>query len=560
MRQGETGLVRTLRAAALAALCALAFLAPGYSHAEGVAPQAVCTITINSADEKEAFLRRLPRERFRFFELVELGRRDWLRASCGKPIRCDVLVVSGHFNAGDAFYSDRMEVSEYLDMDELERASCSGSCPTLFSQLKEVYLFGCKSLDPDASKFASSRGDGGRERMRRIFANVPVIYGFSSKAPIGATAATLLERHFDGGAGEIATGRASARLLRMFAGHRMASVRGVPASGIEAARREQVCRLLDERTTPASKLAFVHAILGGDRVRAGELFEYIDGAVSALTEAQGSAPDYLQALAAISADDGTRERFLAAARAARQPGLRARMITLAQKLGWLSPEARRAELAALVNDLLGSSLGFAEVELACSLVDAGEDLLASVRIPPARAGDSATAAILACLGDTGARARILAALASGDKHGVQAARAYLRHRQLAGPAELRALAGEISRMPESEAQILAFDTLGRLRIEDPETIEELARAFAASTSIRVQAAIAEILLRSAPEALAQPGLAGMLREKRVGSRGGDDLVEAVIRRLQAMPRHLSPVRASYIQVPERAGLDGGAGR
>ncbi len=93
----------------------------------------------------------------------------------------------------------------------MERASCSESCPGLFSQLKEVYLFGCNTLNADAVKNASSEvgrslvraghspadarrltrtldqlhGESSRDRMRRIFTNVPVIYGFSSVAPLG---------------------------------------------------------------------------------------------------------------------------------------------------------------------------------------------------------------------------------------------------------------------------------------------------------------------------------------------------------------------------------------
>ena len=36
--------------------------------------QTVCTITVNSADEKEAFRRHLPESKYRFVELVERGR------------------------------------------------------------------------------------------------------------------------------------------------------------------------------------------------------------------------------------------------------------------------------------------------------------------------------------------------------------------------------------------------------------------------------------------------------------------------------------------------------
>ena len=114
-----------------------------------------------------------------------------------------------------------MAASEFLPVAELERASCSDSCPALFSQLKEVYLFGCNTLNADAVKSVSSEvgrslvraghspvdarrlvhaldqlhGESSRDRMRRIFTNVPVIYGFSSVAPLGPTAATLLGRY-----------------------------------------------------------------------------------------------------------------------------------------------------------------------------------------------------------------------------------------------------------------------------------------------------------------------------------------------------------------------------
>src|SRR5512135_687117 len=183
----------------MASLCAMAV------HDAGAEPKTVCTITVNSPDEKEAFRRNLPADEFRFVELVERGRPDWLSSACRAGVRCDVLVISGHFDGGDEFYSDRPDVREFLPVDEMERASCSESCSGLFSQLKEVYLFGCNTLNADATKRMSSEvgrslvraghsqsdagrlarsldqrhGESSRDRMRRIFMNVPVIYGFS---------------------------------------------------------------------------------------------------------------------------------------------------------------------------------------------------------------------------------------------------------------------------------------------------------------------------------------------------------------------------------------------
>ena len=59
-----------------------------------------------------------------------------------------MLLISGHFDGGTEFYSDRPGAREFLPVEEMERVSCSGSCPGLFSQLKEVYLFGCNTFDP----------------------------------------------------------------------------------------------------------------------------------------------------------------------------------------------------------------------------------------------------------------------------------------------------------------------------------------------------------------------------------------------------------------------------
>ena len=69
----------------------------------------VCSITVNSPDEQAMFQRYLPADKFRFVELVERGRPDWLASACRQQIRCDVLVISGHYDGGNEFFSDRVE-------------------------------------------------------------------------------------------------------------------------------------------------------------------------------------------------------------------------------------------------------------------------------------------------------------------------------------------------------------------------------------------------------------------------------------------------------------------
>src|SRR5438477_11831713 len=142
-------LLRAMRS--LLVLAAFAFATVAV-HAEKAT---VCTVTVNSADEREAFRRYLPEDKYQFVELVERGRPDWLASACRQRVRCDVLIISGHFN-GEEFFSEHLDSNEFLPVAEMERASCSNSCPGLFSQLKDVYLFGCNTLNAEAGISASA--------------------------------------------------------------------------------------------------------------------------------------------------------------------------------------------------------------------------------------------------------------------------------------------------------------------------------------------------------------------------------------------------------------------
>src|SRR2546422_1856553 len=241
-----------------------ALLVVTWAHDVRADKKTVCTITVNSPDEKEIFRRSLPQDDFQFVELVERGRPDWLASACRKDVRCDVLLISGHFDDGTEFYSDRLDVRESLPVEEMQRASCSDSCPGLFSQLKEVYLFGCNTLQAQPVRSASREiarslirsgyssadaermsqmlserhGESNRDRMRLIFKDVPVIYGFSSKAPVGPVAASMLNGYLrSGGSGEIGSGRASGGLRSHFATSSMAAASGLSDSDPLAAVR-----------------------------------------------------------------------------------------------------------------------------------------------------------------------------------------------------------------------------------------------------------------------------------------------------------------------------------
>jgi hypothetical protein len=538
-------------------------LSAGGSMAAHAGKRTVCTITVNSADEREVFRQRLPEDEYQFVELVERGRRDWLASACRQGVRCDLLVISGHFDSGTEFYSDRLAMRESLAVAEMERASCSESCPGLFSQLKEVYLFGCNTLNAqaitsttpeaerslvrsgrgraDAQRLAREldqrHGESSRDHMRRIFMNVPVIYGFSALAPLGPTAATLLNRYFDSpSTTELGSGRVNQKLLGHFAPSSMVVAGGLVDSDPETAFRQETCQFVDDRLSPAAKLAFLRDLLHRDMAEVRMFLERIEGLFAGLSEGERQSPEFALALGDITRDHAARERYLQFAEDADLPRVRARMIQLAVTLGWLSPADQPAELVRMVGDLIErGSIGPSDVELVCSLNDHGSLEAARHRLRPSshQTDKVNNAAAMACLGDAAGRARVLRALTSHDDMEVQLAQVYLSHHPITDVNELRVVASGITRMPRSGAQVRALDTLARHRLSDRQSLNELARLFPTAGSVDVQRAIAAVLIRADHQAIAKPEVARVLSQNRLKSPDGADIIDILIRRLQA---------------------------
>jgi hypothetical protein len=525
--------------------------------------QTVCTITVNSADEKEAFRRYLPASKYEFVELVERDRPDWLASACHAGVSCDVLIISGHYDGGNEFFSDRLEVREFLPVDELERVSCSDSCPGLFSRLKEVHLFGCNTLNPQPQSSASAEivrslvreghsrkeaerqlqslsaghGQSSRDRMRQVFKDVPVIYGFSSVAPLGPIAASTLSGYFrTNGAREIGQGHPSSRLLAQFASYAMTVTEGMTDRDPYASVRRDVCQFTDDRLSDVTKLEFVHQLLQRDTAQARVHLDRIQRYATSLDEPARRNPEVDRALAAIAGDADARARFLAFARDADQPTVRVRMLKVAQDLGWLSADQRWDELALMLGELQArNKVGIAEVDLACTLNQEHDlDGAFNRRVAPGSPADDVPhAAVRACLGSAEAHARTLDGLLSPHEADVEIAQAYLRHRPVTDASELRRVADSIARMPPSDAQVRALEALGRHYVSDREILDRLTRLFADTSSWSVQSAIAGILIRADLRSIASPQLVRTLTEHRLQSPPGDDIVDALIRRLQS---------------------------
>jgi hypothetical protein len=544
-----------------AALCAALAASPTQA---ATGKETVCTITVNSSDEKEAFERHLPKSRFEFVELVERGRPDWLESARRKGIRCDILVISGHYDGGDyaggnEFFSEHVESREYLPVDEMERVACSNPDEGLFAHLKAVYLFGCNTLNPVALRSAPEEiartlvesghspgeaarlarvmsprfADSSRDRMRHIFRNVPAIYGFSSVAPLGPVAATYLDRYFQsGGAHEVATGKPAVKLLAYFPGHSLTLTRGSTDADPDAGFRQDVCQFLDDRLSPVARAQFVHALLRRDMAEVRLFLDRLERYAASVASRHDASPELASALAAISDDRSARDRYIEFMRMSDDARLRVRMIDLAQKLGWLSADERLAELGQLVASRYARPmLTAADVDFVCKLN--ASHALDAARHTLGVAGDVGHAAIVACLGDGEERGRLVQALTSPDDADVQIAQVYLQYQPIADVNELRDVTSGIARMSDASAQVRALDTLADHRVSDHEALEDLARLFPLAKTIDVQRAIAGVLIRADYQAVDVPQLARTLREHRFKSHDGRDLIDVLIERLDS---------------------------
>ncbi len=540
-----------------------ALLAAAVSFSANAAPKTVCTITVNSPDERESFRRHLPAGDYKFVELVERGRPDWLASACEQRVQCDALIISGHFDGGTEFYTDRLDQSEYLSVEEMERASCSGSCPGVFSNLKEVYLFGCNTLKPearqtvtedivrgllraghsptDAARVASILGEqhagSNRDRMRHIFKDVPVLYGFSSLAPLGRTAGPLLDRYFQSvtSAPEIGTGQVSGKLMAAFSQTALTVTPGLSDTESQATVRREACQFIDNRLTDGQKVAFMHQVLQRDMAEVRMFLGHLERFASSIGPVQRVSAATTAAFATVAGDHATRGRYLEAARDADEASVRMRMMALARSIGWLTPAQEQAELVRTIADHVARDrIGRDEVDMACKQARQEETapLLHTLAPGALKSAKVASAAAMACLGSSEAHGRVVRALTSANPDDIAMAKSYLRHKPLVD-GELRAITAGIAKMPAADAQVRALETLAQQRLADPESLREIARLFPVAKSVHVQRAIASVLIRSDYRVLGRTDLARSLQQYRLKSPDGSDVIDALIRILQA---------------------------
>jgi hypothetical protein len=321
-------------------------------------------------------------------------------------------------------------------------------------------------------------------------------------------------------------------LLGYFPGHSLTLARGLRDADPDAGFRRDVCRFVDDRVTPVERARFVHALLGRDMAEVRLFLDRLERYALAIEKNPEPSADLKQALDAIATDAPIRSRYLQFMRASDDASLRVRMIDLALHFGWLSPEERLAELGSVIAARYARPvLTAADVDFVCRLnrdhaLDGSRILLHDAN------GDAGHAAVLACLGDTGQRRHLLQALTSGRDGDVEVAQDYLQYYPIADVGELRDVASGIAQMTDTGAQVRALDTLADHRVSDPQALSELAHLFPATKSIDVQRAIAGVLIRSDYPGIATSGLVRTLREYRLKSHQGRDLIDVLIGRLE----------------------------
>src|SRR5207253_886624 len=90
----------------------------------------------------------------------------------------------------------------------------------------------------------------------------------------------------------------------------------------------------------------------------------------------------------------------------------------------------------------------------------------------------------------------------------------------------------IAAMGAPEAQTRALDVLARHYLSDRESVATLKELYARTRSPAVQNAIAGVLIRADRKAFSSADLLPTLREHRLRAASGDNLVNALIERLQ----------------------------
>lgn len=414
-------------------------------------PFRVCALSFNTPDELHVFESALPPDDF---EIVDLSphllpaapdggvtpvaasgpaakrNESSLVDVCRPDLRCDVVVFAGEF-AGRFFGAYGRSVT----LEEMEEASCQPRCAGLFAP-QEVFLLACNTL---ATKDEDSRtpreylqvlldhgfdqasaervvelrygplGPSFRESLRRVFAGVPRLYGFSSVAPRAEFTAPRLARYFrtkgdyarwlDDARGEA---RPNRELLAAFDRTDLVQATGLRPTERGAADRALVCRVYDDARSVRERLDVVRTMV--------ERPDFLSFVPTIEVFFNRHPPDGFRhgerdRFAEIQENAGARAQVLDLVRDLQVSAVKMEIAHLARQLDWMSREAFHALAVDGARELLGQPLTSEVVDIMCEITKhetiGGE--IRSQELPDRLFRDAEGIRLLDCLAPTDPR-------------------------------------------------------------------------------------------------------------------------------------------------------------
>ncbi len=381
-------------------VCAL-LLSPLLAAEGRAAPFRVCAFSFNSPDEVQVFQSRLPETAFEVVDLSphlplppgEAAEGGWLGSACQKAAQCDIVVFSAEFG-GRFFGAYGMSVG----LQEMEELSCQKRCQGLFHHPREVFLLACNTLatkDEDrrtpeeylqvllehgfdrasAERVVALRygplGPSFREAIRRVFMDVPRIYGFASVAPKGEPTATLLERSFRA-KGDYArylddTGweaKPNREILAAFKGTDLVQSAGLSPGEPAAADRTAICGLYDESRSVTQRLRTILRLLDRDdfMVFLPTIQVFVARHPAARMEGEER-----RLFAQIQEHRAARDQVVRLVRELSVSALKMELAHLALNLEWMKPEEFRSLAVSGARQLLGQPLTSEVVDIECEI-------------------------------------------------------------------------------------------------------------------------------------------------------------------------------------------------
>jgi hypothetical protein len=336
-----------------------------------------------------------------------------------------------------------------LSLQEMEEASCQRRCDGLFRRPREVFLLACNTL---ATKDEDSRtpqeylnvlldhgfdqasaervvelrygplGPSFRESLRRVFAGVPRIYGFSSVSPRGMYTAPMLSNYFKTHPDYATTFLRSsssqtrnAALYASFKGTSFTQTPGLTPDEAGAVDREHICDLYDESIPVSERLRVAYGLLlRSDALRFVPTLEVF---LSRHPPKKMNRVE-MSILAEIQGLDGTRDQVLKLVRSLNVSAIKLELAHFAVLVGWLHRQEFHTLAVNGARELLGEPLTPEVVDIMCEITkyDSLSKDFSSISISPSVYADPHGLRLVSCLAPADPRvsAEVLPALKSDN--------------------------------------------------------------------------------------------------------------------------------------------------